>query len=151
MPLRCLCQYIREYFQVTWLSLNHALFYSSEDIHSFFLLTFWLMRLQHVTAVLLRLEDALDLRNFHLHLWEEKEKLSSTWRDLLTDSITDSLKLREIFIVGHECKLPVGADIFAILIIFKRVGVNLNWKFLLSRPAWSHRIITDHQTQNVVH
>ena len=62
-------------------------------------------------------------------LREEKEKLSSTRRDLLTDSITDSLKLPGIFIVGRECKLPVGASILAVLIIFKRDGENLNWKF----------------------
>lgn len=84
------------------------------------------------TILLLRVEDAPDSRNFHFHLREEKEKLSSTRRDLLTDSITDSLKLRGIFIVGHECKLPVGSGILAVLIIFKRVGGNLNWKFLLS-------------------
>lgn len=108
------------------------------------------------TILLLRVEDALDSSNFHFHLREEKEKLSSTRRDLLTDSITDSLKLRGIFIVGHECKLPVGSGILAVLIIFKRVGGNLNWKFLLPppplRPPWSFqpRIITDHRMQNGV-
>lgn len=86
------------------------------------------------TILLLRVEDAPDSSNFHFHLREEKEKLSSTRRDLLTDSITDSLKLRGIFIVGHECKLPVGSGILAVLIIFKRVGGNLNWKFLLPPP-----------------
>lgn len=107
------------------------------------------------TILLLRVEDAPDSSNFHFHLREEKEKLSSTRRDLLTDSITDSLKLRGIFIVGHECKLPVGSGILAVLIIFKRVG-NLNWKFLLPppplRPPWSFqpRIITDHRMQNGV-
>lgn len=105
------------------------------------------------TILLLRVEDS---SNFHFHLREEKEKLSSTRRDLLTDSITDSLKLRGIFIVGHECKLPVGSGILAVLIIFKRVGGNLNWKFLLPPPPlrspWSFqpRIITDHRMQNGV-
>lgn len=96
-------------------------FQSSFQPHTFALYYFWELRM-------------LRIRNFHFHVREEKEKLSSTRRDLLTDSITDSLKLRGIFIVGHECKLPVGSGILAVLIIFKRVGGNLNWKFLLPPP-----------------